>query len=171
MHQEFRCVRQQRIWPLRCSDDDTGVMSAPSGSRNDASRGRNAELIARAASSLNPHEVEGGVWIADVGAAVEAANGAIYTGASIGGHLSICAEQGAFSQMVSYSGPVVARIVAVWRDPQSQSLYVIPPCGRCREAMRVLSQSNLDAIVVLGTDRSVPLRELLPFYGWHAEKV
>ncbi len=146
-------------------------MSTVSGSGHEGSTVDNAELIAQAASALNPQQVHDGVWIADVGAAVEAANGDIFTGASIGGHLSTCAEQGALSQMVSRSGPVVRRVVAVWRDPHSKDLYVIPPCGRCREAMRGLSQSNLEATVVLGTDRNIRLRELLPFHGWHAEKV
>lgn len=67
--------------------------------------------------------------------------------------------------MVSRSGPVVRRVVAVWRDPHSDDLYVIPPCGRCREAMRGLSQSNLEATVVLGTDRDIPFASCSPFTG------
>ncbi|MGB3186354.1 MAG: hypothetical protein WBG36_17005 [Ornithinimicrobium sp.] len=62
-------------------------MSTVPGSGHEGSPGRNAELIAQAASALNPQQVHDGVWIADVGAAVEAANGDIFTGASIGGHL------------------------------------------------------------------------------------
>lgn len=146
------------------------MSESPRGS-DEAANPRSAELIARAASALNPRQVEGGAWIADVGAAVEAVDGEIFTGASIGGYLSTCAEQGALSQLVSHSGPTIRRVVAVWRDPQSEALHVIPPCGRCREAIRVLSQQNLDATVILGPQRSAPLRELLPFHGWSAEQV
>lgn len=105
-----------------------------------------------------------------MGAAGETVNGAIFTGACIGGYLSICAEQSALSQMVARTGPVLTRVVAVWRDPGNGVLHVLPPCGRCREFLRTLSQDNLDAQVILGPKHSATLRELLPFPGWHAEK-
>lgn len=131
---------------------------------------RNTDLIHRAAEALNPQQVEGGAWIADVGAAVESASGEVFTGASMGGYLATCAEQGALSQMVSKTGPAISRMVAVWREPHSGDLHVIPPCGRCREAMRALSQRNLQALIILGPEHSAPLKELLPFHGWYSEK-
>ncbi len=76
-----------------------------------------SELIARAAEALNPRELAGGLWVADVGAAVESADGRIYTGACIGGYLSVCAELGAISQLVAATTPIVTRVVAVWRAP------------------------------------------------------
>ena len=84
-----------------------------------------------------------------------------------------CALQPAegLSQMVSRAGPVVRRVVAVWADPDGGALQGLPPCGRCREFLRVLSQQNLDAIVHLGPDHRMTLRELLPVHGWHAEQV
>lgn len=130
----------------------------------------NAKLIQLAEQALNPQQVEGGVWLADVGAAVEAENGEVFTGASVGGYLATCAEQGALSQMVSTTGPRIRRLVAVWRDPHTGDLHVIPPCGRCREAVRAMSQRNLDALVILGPVHTVTLKELLPFPGWYAEK-
>jgi cytidine deaminase len=130
-----------------------------------------ADLIEMAASALNRQRLGDGSWAADVGAAVEADDGTVFTGASIGGYLSLCAEQSALAQMLSSTGPVVRRVVAVWRDPDSGGLHVLPPCGRCRELLRVVSQDNLDAFVILGTDHRRTLRELLPFHGWHAELV
>jgi cytidine deaminase len=55
--------------------------------------------------------------------------------------------------------------VAVWRDEQGR-LYVLPPCGRCREFIRQIDPANIDTDVVLGVDRSATLRELLPAYEW-----
>ncbi len=145
-------------------------MTEPARHREDPATRRDEELIHLAAEALNPQQVESGARLADVGAAVEAASGEVFTGASIGGHLATCAEQGALSQMVSRTGPAIARMVAVWRDPHSGDLHVIPPCGRCREAMRTLSQRNLEARIILGPGHTAPLKELLPFHGWYAEK-
>lgn len=130
-----------------------------------------AELIARAAEALNPQLLPAGFWVADVGAAVEASDGRVYTGACIGGYLSVCAEMAALSQLVAATAPTITRVVAVWRDPGDGSLYVIPPCGRCREVLRSLSQQNLEATVILGPGHTAALCALLPYPGWHAERV
>lgn len=145
-------------------------MTEPAHVRADPVTRSDAELIRLAEQALNPQQGDGGVWLADVGAAVEAVNGAVFTGASLGGYLATCAEQGAMSQLVSSTGPAIRRIVAVWRDPHSGDLHVLPPCGRCREAIRTLCQGNLQALVILGPGHTVPLKELLPFHGWYAEK-
>ncbi len=106
-----------------------------------------------------------------MGAAVETEDGQVFTGASIGGYLSICAEVGALSQLVAVTTPTVNRMVAVWRNPADAVLHVIPPCGRCREFVRTLSSQNLEATVILGPDHTATLRELLPYAGWYAEPV
>ncbi len=131
----------------------------------------NAALIERAAKALNPQLLAEGSWVADVGAAVEAADGRVFTGACIGGHLSICAELGALSQLVAAATPTVSRVVAVWRDPADAVLHVIAPCGRCREVIKSLSQHNLETIVILGPEHTATLRDLLPYAGWYAEPV
>jgi cytidine deaminase len=87
----------------------------------------------------------------------------------IGSHLGLCAEQSAVSQMLSKTDPKVKKIVAVWRDEKGE-LYVLPPCGRCREFLRTMSQDNLEANIILGKDHSEKLKNLLPYHGWHAEK-
>jgi bacterioferritin-associated ferredoxin len=55
----------------------------------------------------------------------------------------------------------IEKIVAVWRNAEG-ALFVGAPCGRCREFMRQIDERNLDAAVVLGMERTVKLRELLP---------
>jgi cytidine deaminase len=127
------------------------------------------DLIAAAAQALNPQQLADGSWAADVGAAVEAADGQVFTGASIGGYLAVCAEQSALTQLVSTTAPRIRRVVAVWRDPADGALHILPPCGRCREFMRVLDQANLDAQIILGPDHTSTLADLLPLPGWHAE--
>ena len=131
----------------------------------------NADLISRAAEALNPQMLGEGFWVADVGAAVEAEDGQVFTGACIGGYLAICAEMGALSQLVAATTPTITRVVAVWRNPADAVLHVIPPCGRCRELMRTMSPRNLDATVILGPDHTATLLDLLPYAAWHAEQV
>ena len=131
----------------------------------------NADLISRAAEALNPQKLDEGFWVADVGAAVEAEDGRVFTGACIGGYLAICAEMGALSQLVAATTPTIVRMVAVWRNPADAVLHVIPPCGRCRELVRTMSQQNLEATVILGPNHTTTLRNLLPYAGWYAEQV
>lgn len=57
------------------------------------------------------------------------------------------------------------RIVAVWRD-EDGTLYVLPPCGRCREFIRQIDPANLDTQVILGRDTRVALHNLLPRTQW-----
>lgn len=130
-----------------------------------------AELIERAAQALRPVESAPGRWLADVGAALASATGEVFTGACVGGHLGLCAEMAAAGQLVSRCDPVIRRMVAVWREPQTGVLHVLPPCGRCREFVISLTPRNLDTVVVLGPDHTATVRELVPFHGWHAEPV
>ena len=60
-----------------------------------------------------------------------------------------------------------AVLAAMWRDGDGR-LVVLPPCGRCREFLRQVDPGNLDTRVVLGPDRVVPLRDLLPAHVWPA---
>ena len=59
----------------------------------------------------------------------------------------------------------IAKIVAVWRDDDG-TLFVLPPCGRCREFIRQIDELNLDAQVVLGREHTAALRDLLPRNEW-----
>jgi len=67
--------------------------------------------------------------------------------------------------MVTSGEYAIARIVAVWHDADER-VTVLPPCGRCREFIRQIDESNLGATVVLGHSRTAPLRDLLPEWQW-----
>jgi len=56
-------------------------------------------------------------------------------------------------------------IVAVWHDEEVR-LFVLPPCGRCREFIRQIDPANTGTEVVLGLDATALLRELLPAHDW-----
>jgi cytidine deaminase len=55
---------------------------------------------------------------------------------------------------------------AVWKDGDDGALYVLPPCGRCREFIRQIDEGNLDTEVILGKDEASKLKELLPRSEW-----
>jgi hypothetical protein len=54
---------------------------------------------------------------------------------------------------VAHGPPRIVMLAAVWRDPDG-AVHALPPCGRCREFLRLVSQSNLEADVVLAWTRS-----------------
>lgn len=126
-----------------------------------------AELCKRAEAALNPQDL-GDFHVGDVGCAVVAEDGSIHTGACIGGYLGLCAEQSAISAMITQGPPRIVMLAAVWRDAHS-ALHALPPCGRCREFLRLMSPSNLEADVVLGLDHVVKLKDLLPSHGWTSQ--
>lgn len=123
-------------------------------------------LIAAAAGVLRPRMV-GGRLMGDVGAALLSAGGRVYTGVSVDTpSWGLCAERSAMAAMITAGETRVERVVAVWRDPESGALHVLPPCGVCREFLRAVDAGNLGCEVVLGRDQVVVLRELLPFWEW-----
>lgn len=128
----------------------------------------NEDLIASAAALINPHAV-GDRLLGDVAATLVTLQGGQYSGVCIDtpGGTGFCAEHSAIAAMVTAGEYRIAKIVAVWRDDEHQ-LYVLPPCGRCREFVRQVDPVNIDTEVVLGLGRTVPLRELLPAHEWPA---
>jgi cytidine deaminase len=126
------------------------------------------ELIRAAEGVLRPHRV-GDRLFGDVAAALETTSGHRHLGVCIdtGSGTGFCAEHAAIAAMVTAGEYQIARIVAVWRDEQGR-LYVLPPCGRCREFIRQIDPANLNTEVVLGLDRSALLRDLLPASEWPA---
>jgi cytidine deaminase len=126
----------------------------------------NPELIGSAKAVLNPHVV-GDRLFGTVGAALVTDQGHMFVGVCIdtGSGTGFCAEHSAIAAMVTAGEYQVAKIVAVWRDDHG-ALYVLPPCGRCREFIRQVDPRNLDTAVVLGRDESLPLSALLPFNEW-----
>ena len=125
------------------------------------------ELIRRAAAVVasvpGPHGV-----VADVGAALISENGDIYTGVCVGTDSNtICAERTAIATMIGASRTyLVHSIVAVWKDAEG-ALYVIPPCGHCRQFIKDMHPQNIVVTqVILSHDVVIPLSALLPYHDW-----
>ena len=128
----------------------------------------NDELIMSAANVLKPHTTSDGRLFGDVAATLVTAGGNAYSGVCIdtGSGTGFCAEHAAIAAMVTAGEYQIARIVAVWRDNRDGKLYVLPPCGRCREFIRQIDEANLETDVVLGMDKAVKLKDLLPYHAW-----
>ncbi len=124
-------------------------------------------LIERAAATINPHRGPGDRHFGGVGSCLVTVAGNVYVGVDIdtASGTGFCAEHSAIAAMVTAGEYRIERIVAVWRDERSR-LYVLPPCGRCRELLRQIDLANLDTEVILGADRRRRLRELLPEHEW-----
>ena len=128
----------------------------------------NEELIDSAQAVLNP-QVVGDRLFGDVASTLVTDKGNRYSGVCIdtASGTGFCAEHSAVAAMVTAGEYRIAKIVAVWRDDDG-ALYVLPPCGRCREFIHQVDPANLDTEVVLGRERSVKLRDLLPLAEWPA---
>jgi len=128
----------------------------------------NEELIERAARVLKPHTTADGRLFADVGATLLTDKGNAYSGVCIdtGSGTGFCAEHSAIAAMVTSGEYRITKIVAVWRDNGNGKLYVLPPCGRCREFIRQIDEANLETEVILAKDKTVKLKDLLPYHEW-----
>src|SRR5215213_7795144 len=126
----------------------------------------NEHLIDAAIGVLNPRMV-GDRLFGDVGCALVTGDGNLYRGVCIdtASGTGFCAEHGAIAAMVTAGEYRIEKIVAVWKD-DSGAAYVLPPCGRCREFIRQIEESNLDTLVILGKDEVWKLKELLPRSEW-----
>ena len=94
-----------------------------------------------------------------VGAALLTAEGNIYTGicCDLACGLGFCAEVAAVAEMLKARETHVAAVVAV-----AGGRILGAPCGRCRETLIQIDRRNLDCVVLMGEEREVLLRELLP---------
>lgn len=125
-----------------------------------------SDLVEQAAGLLNPHQV-GGRLFGDVASVIVTEAGNQYGGVCIdtASGTGFCAEHAAVASMVTAGEYRISRIVAVWRGDDGR-LYVLPPCGRCREFIQQVDPANLDTQVVLARERRIALRELLPSTDW-----
>ncbi len=132
----------------------------------------NTELIARAASVVNPREF-GEHMVGDVGCALLSGAGNIYLGVciDIGSSIGFCAEHSAIAAMITAGEFKIRKIVAVWKNEEGD-LFVLSPCGRCREFMRQIHPDNLaETEVILGIDQVAKLADLLPYPDWFNKTV
>ncbi len=123
------------------------------------------ELIKKAKSVLKPRKIKNGCTIGDVGCALVTDKGNVYLGISIDTCCGIgfCAEHSAIAAMVTHGEHVIKKIVAVVEGGKP-----IPPCGRCREFMHQIHEKNLETQVIIGKNKTVELKDLLPF-PWDVE--
>ena len=116
------------------------------------------DLIAAATSVLGEFALSAQFSAGSVGAAIRTSKGNTYTGVCIdlACGVGFCAEAAAIAEMLKCRETHIAAVVAVNRHG------VLPPCGRCREMIAQIDKRNMDCSVVIGEDRIVTLRELLP---------
>jgi cytidine deaminase len=125
----------------------------------------NEELIEKAKSVIKPRKIKHGFTVGDVGCALITVKGNVYLGVCIdtASGMGFCAEHSAIAAMITQGEHVIKKIVAVVEDGTP-----IPPCGRCREFMRQIHEENSETEVIIGKNKSVKLKELLPF-SWDDE--
>ena len=127
----------------------------------------NKEIIQEAISVIHIRKM-GNSEMGSVGCALLTDRGNLYYGVCIdtSSGMGFCAEHTAIGQMITRDEYAIAKIVAVWKD-ENGNCFVLPPCGRCREFMHQINEENLkNTEVVLDTDISVKLEELLPYHDW-----
>jgi len=120
----------------------------------------NVEMIEQARTVLRPRKLAGDNAAGDVACALLSASGNLYFGVciDINSGIGFCAEHSAIAAMITAGENSISKIVAICGD------VVLPPCGRCREFMYQIDHTNLlKTEVILGADRAVKLKELLPF--------
>ena len=126
----------------------------------------NENLIKKAAAVIKAKKIKDSLF-ADVGCALLSAKGKVYVGVCAGTDWShgFCAEQNAIGSMITDGEYGIKKIVAVWKDEKG-STFVIPPCGNCRQFMQNTDESNLGTEVILDRNKTVKLKDLLPYYDW-----
>lgn len=119
----------------------------------------NEELINKARSIIKPRKMKHGFIASDCGCALVTVNDNIFLGVSIDtcSSMGFCAEHSAIAAMITSGEYQISKIVAV-----DEEGMVLPPCGRCREFMHQIHESNLDVDVIVGNDKVVKLKDLLP---------
>ncbi|MBE7157688.1 MAG: hypothetical protein INR62_04510 [Rhodospirillales bacterium] len=86
--------------------------------------------------------------IHEVGGALRTSTGEIFSAIHFelpSGAVGVCGEIAAICCMVAAGYRKPATITGVWRDPAGQH-YLLPPCGRCREA---IADFNPEAWVII----------------------
>jgi cytidine deaminase len=124
-------------------------------------------LIEKAAEVVRPMKM-GTYLIGDVGCALVTDNNHIYLGVCIdtSSSLGFCAEHSAIAAMITAGEYRIRKIVAVWKD-EEQQVYIVSPCGRCREFIRQIHPDNIETEVILDRDKVAKLAELLPYHDWY----
>ena len=123
----------------------------------------NLDMIEQAKTVLRPRKLSGDNSAGEVACALLSSSGNLYFGVciDINSGIGFCAEHSAIAAMITAAESSIARIVAVCGD------VILSPCGRCREFMYQIDHGNLsNTDVILGVDRTVKLKVLLP-HPWN----
>jgi cytidine deaminase len=75
--------------------------------------------------------------------------------------MGFCAVASAIAAMITSGENTIEKIMATWKD-ENGDIYILPPCGRCREFIKKIAKDNIHSEVILGNDKTVELSELLP---------
>jgi len=129
----------------------------------------NDYLIKKAASVISP-KIIGDSLFGTVGCALVSDKGKVYTGVCIvvWSGMGFCAEHAAIASMITNKEYKIKKIVAVWKSLDNK-VYVVPPCGRCREFMHRVNPENLNVDIILSKNKTKKLKELLPMCDWEKD--
>jgi cytidine deaminase len=119
-----------------------------------------AELIKEAQKKVGSFQLSEDCFTAgSVAAALISKAGNIYTGICIdvSSGIGFCAEHSAIAEMLKNRETEIEMIVAV------NSNKILPPCGRCREFMLLINNTNLKTKVIVADNKIETLGSLLPF--------
>lgn len=131
-------------------------------------------LYEAAKAQYHPEEVSPFVYAHHVVCALEAEDGAIYTGfciESCSGVMNLCAERVAALNMYITSGQTKIRRMIAFRDQPPYGEGSGMPCGACREFLYQLNEANedMEILVDYATRETVTLKELMPKW-WGKER-
>ena len=124
----------------------------------------NNDLIERSASVIHLNKI-GDFTVGDVGCALLTDKGNIFTGVAIDAPsgMGFCAEVNAIAAMVTAGETTIKKIVATWKN--ENDVYIVSPCGKCRQFMSFINEENMDTDVILGKEETVKLKDLLPHFN------
>ena len=97
--------------------------------------------------------------VGDVGCTLLTDKGNLYLGVcmDVSWGIGFCAEHAAIAAMVTNGEQKIKKIVAVLEDGK-----ILAPCGRCREFINQIHEQNTKTEVIIGKNKVVKLKELLP---------
>ena len=125
----------------------------------------NQELIKKAASVVKEKKIKDGIY-ADVGCALLSQRDNIYLGVCADkGSNVFCAEKIAIGSMITQGEYKIKKIVAVWKNKAGE-IFVIAPCGNCRQLIYETNDKNLETEVILDKNKTVKIKKLLPYHDW-----
>lgn len=127
----------------------------------------NVELIKKAVSLINVKVINASRTIGDCACVIITDQGNMYTGVNIGGHVGICTEQSAASAMVTAGEYKIDKIVVARMN--EGRLYIIPPCGKCREFLTKINEENMETQFILDKKNIVRIKDLLPYHKQYKE--